>query len=162
MTEQPEPEAPDAEYYRGKAYAVSQRSYRRLHGRGALRMLETAYATDVGKLCDRIERLETARWILMSHEEAKDRLLANPEVREAYENPPLLLAVARAVVERRKELGLTQEELAEKMGTSQAQVWRIESGNFNPTAKTLSRLEGTLGILVACTFSGEATEEDPP
>ncbi len=82
----------------------------------------------------------------MKHEEVKNKLLNNPWVREAYENPPLHLAAARAVVERRKELGMTQEELAEKMGTSQSQVWRIESGAFNPTSKTLARLEGVLGI----------------
>lgn len=82
----------------------------------------------------------------MRHAEVRKRLLADPWVREAYENPPLPLATARAVVERRKELGMTQEELAERMGTSQAQVWRIESGSFNPTAKTLSRLENALDI----------------
>jgi transcriptional regulator with XRE-family HTH domain len=85
----------------------------------------------------------------VKHEEVKKRLLANPRVREAYENPPLPLAMARAVVERRKELGMTQEELAELMGTSQAQVWRIERGDFNPTAKTLSRLEEALGVSVS-------------
>jgi transcriptional regulator with XRE-family HTH domain len=82
----------------------------------------------------------------MQHEEVKKKLLSNPWVREAYENPPLHLATARAVVERRKELGMTQEGLAEKMGTSQSQVWRIESGAFNPTSKTLARLEGALSI----------------
>lgn len=82
----------------------------------------------------------------VKHEEVKKKLLSNPWVREAYENPPLHLATARAVVERRKELGMTQQELADKMGTSQAQVWRIESGAFNPTSKTLARLEGALGI----------------
>src|SRR5918994_7491079 len=82
----------------------------------------------------------------MKHEEVRNRLFTNPWVREAYENLPLPLATAQAVVERRKELGMTQEELAEKMGTSQAQVWRIESGAFNPTSKTLARLEEALEI----------------
>lgn len=82
----------------------------------------------------------------MNHEEAKRRLLGNREVREAYENPPLPLATARTVVERRKELGITQKELADRLDSSQAQVWRIESGHFNPTLKTLSRLEKALGI----------------
>lgn len=84
----------------------------------------------------------------MRHEEVKKRLLANPWVKEAYENPPLPLATARAVVERRKELGITQEELAKRMETSQAQVWRIESGSFNPTSKTLSKLAKALDISV--------------
>jgi transcriptional regulator with XRE-family HTH domain len=82
----------------------------------------------------------------VNYEEVKNRLLANPKVREAYENPPLSLATARKVVRRRKELGMTQGQLAEAMGTSQAQVWRIESGHFNPTAKTLTRLERALAM----------------
>lgn len=82
----------------------------------------------------------------MNHEEAKRRLLKDPKVREAYENPPLPLAVARAVVERRRELGLSQEQLATMIDSSQSQVWRIESGDFNPTLKTLSKLETALGI----------------
>jgi transcriptional regulator with XRE-family HTH domain len=82
----------------------------------------------------------------VNYEEVKNRLLADPKVREAYENPPLSLATARMVVERRKELGMTQGQLAEAMGTSQSQVWRIESGHFNPTAKTLTRLERALDM----------------
>jgi transcriptional regulator with XRE-family HTH domain len=82
----------------------------------------------------------------VNYEEVKNRLLANPKVREAYENPPLSLTTARKVVQRRKELGMTQGRLADAMGTSQAQVWRIESGHFNPTAKTLTRLERALDM----------------
>lgn len=88
----------------------------------------------------------------MRHEEVKRRLLANPRIKEAYENPPLPLAVARAVVERRRELNMTQSELARTMETSQAQVWRIESGSFNPTSKTLSKLEAALGISFAALY----------
>lgn len=90
----------------------------------------------------------------MRHEEVKRRLLADPWVKEAYENPPLPLAVARAVVERRRELNMTQSELARTMETSQAQVWRIESGSFNPTSKTFSRLEAALGISFATLYRG--------
>ena len=82
----------------------------------------------------------------MNYKEVKNRLLADPKVREAYENPPLSLATARGVVQRRKELGMTQGQLADAMGTSQAQVWRIESGHHNPTAKTLTRLERALDM----------------
>lgn len=82
----------------------------------------------------------------MNFEEVKDQLIADPKAREAYENPPLSLATALKVVRRRKELGMTQGQLAEAMGTSQAQVWRIESGHFNPTAKTLTRLERALDM----------------
>jgi transcriptional regulator with XRE-family HTH domain len=83
----------------------------------------------------------------VDYEEVKNQLLSNPKVREAYEeNPPLSVAMAQQVVERRKELGMTQRQLATEMGTSQSQVWRIESGHFNPPANTLTRLERALNF----------------
>lgn len=98
----------------------------------------------------------------MNHEEVKLRLLKDPKVREAYENPPLPLATARTVVERRRELSITQKELAEMMGSSQAQVWRIESGQFNPTLKTLSKLEVALGTsLIPSEGVSEEAESEP-
>ena len=80
----------------------------------------------------------------MDYEEVKNQLLANPKVREEYEDPPLSAVMAQLVVERRKKLSMTQKQLADKMATSQSQVWRIESGHFNPTAKTLTKLERAL------------------
>lgn len=55
-------------------------------------------------------------------------------------------AVARAVARRREELGMGQEALAKRMGTSQNQVWRIESGEANLTLRSLQKLEEVLGI----------------
>ena len=95
----------------------------------------------------------------MTYEEVKRQLLADPEVREAYENPPLPLIVARRVVERRKELGMTQGQLADAIETSQAQVWRIESGHFNPTAKTLDRLERALDMSFGDVYRGLPRDE---
>src|SRR3712207_4106396 len=66
----------------------------------------------------------------VDYEEVKNQLLTESKVREAYENPPLSVVMAQLVVERRKKLGMTQLQLADKMGTSQSQVWRIESGHF--------------------------------
>lgn len=44
------------------------------------------------------------------------------------------------ISEYREELGLTQRELAQKAGTTQAHIARIEQGDANPTLKTLVRL----------------------
>src|SRR4051794_16650262 len=84
----------------------------------------------------------------MNYEEVKDRLLRERETREAYENPPLTLVVARSVVLRRRTVGMTQEQLAQAIGTSQNQVWRIESGQANITLDTLDRLARALKISV--------------
>ena len=44
------------------------------------------------------------------------------------------------IAEKRRDLGLTQKELAEKTGIDQAAISRIESGRANPTLNTLDAL----------------------
>jgi transcriptional regulator with XRE-family HTH domain len=63
-----------------------------------------------------------------------------------------------AIVEyRRKRLGLTQEELAERSGLSQAQVSRLESGKSkNITIESLRRIARILG----CSAADLLLEED--
>ena len=59
------------------------------------------------------------------------------------------LAPARALVARRRALGLSQAEVARRMGTSQKVISRLEAGVVDPRASTLERwavaLDGSLG-----------------
>lgn len=52
--------------------------------------------------------------------------------------------LARIVIRRRMELGLTQEELAKRMGTSHSAISRIESGQHSTSVQTLQRLAAAL------------------
>lgn len=52
--------------------------------------------------------------------------------------------LAVQVMELRASHGLTQAELAERSGVSQADVSRIERGSANPTEKTLGRIAAAL------------------
>jgi ribosome-binding protein aMBF1 (putative translation factor) len=52
--------------------------------------------------------------------------------------------LARIVIRRRTELGLTQEELATRMGTSHSAISRIESGQHSTSVQTLQRLAAAL------------------
>lgn len=85
-----------------------------------------------------------------SFEEYKAEQMKDPEFRAAYENPPLSEVIANAVFRRRQELGITQTELAKARRTSQTQLWRIESGEYNPTLKTV----GALGIELSSLLRG--------
>lgn len=49
---------------------------------------------------------------------------------------------------RRIELGLSQEELAARLETTQKQIWRYESGEVDPSAETLVRLAKVLNVSV--------------
>jgi ribosome-binding protein aMBF1 (putative translation factor) len=48
-------------------------------------------------------------------------------------------ALAYALIEARRNADMTQEEVAEAMGTTQAVVARLESGKVLPSTRTLER-----------------------
>lgn len=50
------------------------------------------------------------------------------------------------VLERRLDLGLSQRELAQRIGTSQNRIYLIENGEANPTLETLQSLATVLGV----------------
>jgi transcriptional regulator with XRE-family HTH domain len=54
-------------------------------------------------------------------------------------------ALAGALTARRLKLGLTQTEVAARMGTSQSAVARIESGDADVRLSTLERYAAALG-----------------
>jgi transcriptional regulator with XRE-family HTH domain len=54
--------------------------------------------------------------------------------------------VGRNVRRARIEKGLTQEELAERAGTSQFYVSSLEAGRRNPTVVTVASLAKALGV----------------
>ena len=69
----------------------------------------------------------------------------SPRFRAEYERLAGFEQLARIVIMRRAELGLSQDDLAERMGTTGSTVSRIESGQHATTAKTLKRLGEALG-----------------
>jgi DNA-binding XRE family transcriptional regulator len=69
----------------------------------------------------------------------KKRMLADREVREAYAALDEEFALARELIAARVRAGLTQAELAQRMGTTQSAIARLESGARLPSVKTLLR-----------------------
>ncbi len=58
----------------------------------------------------------------------------------------LFEAIAREVILRRGELGLTQKKLAERVGTSHSAISRLESGQHRASIATLERVGEALGL----------------
>lgn len=54
-------------------------------------------------------------------------------------------ALTDALVSRRLELGLTQSEVASRMGTSQSAVARLEAGNLDVRISTIERYAAAVG-----------------
>jgi len=63
--------------------------------------------------------------------------------------------LARIVIARRQALGLTQQELAERVGTSHSVISRIESGRQPTSVTTLRRLAAAFETHLVIGFSDE-------
>lgn len=69
----------------------------------------------------------------------------DPEYIREYEALEQEFALASAVIGARVRAGLTQAELAERMGTSQSAVARLEGGRARPSVATLEKLAKATG-----------------
>ena len=72
--------------------------------------------------------------------ELHKKWMKKPKYRKAYQALEEEFTWAGAVIEARSRAGLTQEELARRMGTTQPAVARLESGRTLPSFRTLERL----------------------
>jgi transcriptional regulator with XRE-family HTH domain len=77
----------------------------------------------------------------------REELLAEPGVRQAYEVQAPGYAIARAIIAARAHAGLSQDELARRMATSQPFVARLESGRTLPSLRTLLRVAEATGTV---------------
>jgi ribosome-binding protein aMBF1 (putative translation factor) len=74
------------------------------------------------------------------------------EYRQAYEQLAPEFALARAVITARVTAGLTQEQLAQRMETTQSVIARLESGRTRPSTHTLERLASATGTRLKISF----------
>ncbi len=72
--------------------------------------------------------------------------MKDKEVLRAYNKLAPEFAIAQKVIEKRLQCGLTQAELAEKVGTKQSAISRLESGNYNPSLNFLEKVAKALNL----------------
>ena len=76
----------------------------------------------------------------------------DPEYDKAYDALEEEFALASAIIEARARAGLTQQQLAERMHTTQAAIARLESGRVKPSTRTLERLAAATGMRLRISF----------
>lgn len=64
---------------------------------------------------------------------------------QAYDDEARISEFRELVYRLRSEGGLTQAELAERMGTTQSAIARMEGGGTRPTLETLEKLATAVG-----------------
>ena len=90
---------------------------------------------------------------MKSYSTFKKRLLKNKEIRKAYEELAAEFSIAEAIIEKRLEKGLSQSELAKKVGTKQSAISRLESGSYNPSISFLKRVAKALNLHLVISLS---------
>ena len=78
--------------------------------------------------------------------------MKDPGYRKAHEALKPEFEIARALIEARAQAGLTQEQLAGRMKTTQSVVARLESGRAKPSTQTLERVAAATGTRLKITF----------
>ena len=68
-------------------------------------------------------------------------------------------ALSDELAERRRQLGLTQTQVAARMGTSQSAVARIETGGSDVLLSTMDRYAAALGRRLEWTLTDVVVEE---
>lgn len=79
----------------------------------------------------------------------------DPEFVAAYDALDGEFALASALIRARCRASMTQEQVAEAMGTTQAVVARLESGRTMPSTRTLQRFAKATGSKLRITFERE-------
>jgi predicted transcriptional regulator len=86
---------------------------------------------------------------MLTHDEMVEKMLSDPTVKAAYDELEDEFALFDEVLKARKRTGLTQAEIAARMGTKAPAVARLESGGgskrHSPSIATLRRYAEAVG-----------------
>lgn len=82
--------------------------------------------------------------------------MSDPAFKQEWDALEPEFSIVQALIDARKESGLTQKQLSERTGIAQADISKLESGNGNPSIKTLQRLAAGMGMRVKIEFQSIA------
>ena len=88
----------------------------------------------------------------ITFEEHKKKLLSDPEVKKYYDELAPEYELIRAVIDKRLKKKMSQSQLAQKIGTRQSAISRLESGESNPSFKFLQKVAQALGSRLSISF----------
>lgn len=79
--------------------------------------------------------------------------MKDPEFKKEYDALEPEFEIIQAMIDARKNSGMTQKELADKTGIAQSDISKIENGNGNPSIRTLQRLAKGMGKKLHISFA---------
>lgn len=85
-------------------------------------------------------------------DELHDEMMKSPGYRAAHRASGPVYQLIEALIAARAQAGVTQAAIAERMGTTQSAVARLEGGRSNPSMKTLERYAAATGTRLKVMF----------
>ena len=84
---------------------------------------------------------------MLTHKKLKEKALSDPTVKREYDTLEPEFSLLRSLLKARKRAGLTQAEVAERMGTKTPSIARLESSNskHSPSINTLRKYAEAVG-----------------
>lgn len=79
-----------------------------------------------------------------TYRQLKKELLKDEKINYAYEKLGQEFTMIEMIMKKRIEKGLSQKELAQKIGTKQSAISRLESGTYNPSISFLQKVSEAL------------------
>ena len=74
----------------------------------------------------------------------KEMFIKDPDLKRAYDDLELEYSIIAQIIQKRLKKGLSQKQLAEKIGTKQSAIARLEGGTTNPSIGFLERISKAL------------------
>lgn len=91
---------------------------------------------------------------MITFQDYKKRAFAkDPLLKKAYDDLEDEFAIIEQVIAYRIKHGITQAELAKRIGTKQSAISRFESGSENPTVDFLKKIAKALGAKLSVKIS---------
>ena len=101
---------------------------------------------------NKINKFDANAIKLVSFSDFKKKALRDPEIKAEYDRLGPEYEIIEAIIRKRLEKGLSQKQLAEKMGTKQSALSRLESGNYNPSLAFLKKVATALDAKLQIQF----------
>ena len=88
---------------------------------------------------------------IISFDAHKAEMMKDHGFKKAYDDLELEFTLINAILDQRIKNGVTQKELAERVGTKQSAIARFESGTSNPTLAFVKKLSEALDLRLTIT-----------
>lgn len=76
----------------------------------------------------------------------------NPGFKKEYDALEPEFVIIQAMIDARKNAGMTQKDLSEITGIAQSDISKLENGSANPSLRTLQRLAEGMGMQLKVEF----------